>query len=391
MSDAPNTQRDTRPFNFDDPTLNEVDEAAIASIGQDVQEQLEADAAAQFINRGGSPDTGVSPSTDQAPTTSSVGAPEAGSQVAPEAASGATVAAPDTSTEPTSFSIPIPGIDPNTGQAYAPITLTNEQALELLREHQYYATRPREQLEQWGSIEQGTHRAVPLQDYAAFQLWQKSGSPATKPARTFDPDDLPPDALEYIQRLEAAQNADLAQPHTEAPTTPADLMRQQQEQVNHQVALHQALDAVRQRYTEQYSLTPDQLTHLEVAVRDAQIIPAISQRHRVMNPLGTAVMAEGDPNVVLSEAFESVMATHPQFRQIRDDAMYQARLAKDQQLNNVVAGKKAAASSLAHVPSAAVTSQGSSQKSIEQMTQVERQAAMTAEIAQLIASGEAVH
>lgn len=391
---------DTRPFNFDDPTLTEVDQAAIDAIGKDIEQQLESGVAGQFLQRGvETPEAGSGSSTTESTVTPSTDAPPAGSEPSPVTPGEGAPTTTQQTTDSSVFTVPVPGVDPNTGQPYAPVTLTQQQALALLQEHQFYASQPQETLEAWGAIQAGTHAPVGLQEYAAFKAWEQSGRPAAKPAtpqRPFDTDDVTPEALAYITQLEqstAGVSQHQQQPVVDQPPhqlTPAQIMQQQQAEVDRQVALRTSLDHVKTTLATQYGLDEHQIAALEAAVVQSNVVPGISMKYRVMNPLGTAVMSEGDPTTVFTEAFESVMATHPTFRPIRDEALFQARLAKNAGVTEAANVKKAAAGSLAYIPSAAVPgNQGNPQKTIEQMTPQERHAAMTAEIAQLIASGEA--
>ena len=137
-----------------------------------------------------------------------------------------------------------------------------------------------------------------------------------------------------------------------------------------------------------YNMTAEQVAHLEQEVVAGQIVPGLSMKHSIKNAMGQ-VIQDGDPKAVFNEAFEAVMATHPVYRAIRDDAVYNQRIQADRQRNASTDAKKAAAGSLAHTPSAAVSATGTGNKSVAEMTAQERQAAMVAELTQLIASGEA--
>ncbi len=390
MSDnGTQTGNDTRPAFMLDPTLTEVDEAAIAAIGQSIEDNLTSDVAGQFLNRisddGSATGDGASTVESDQPS----GAPAAGETVVP--AAGATDT-PQPDPTPTVFTVPVPGIDPNTGQAYAPVQLNQEQALQLLREHAFYTNQAPEIQEAWGSIHQGTHQAVSNQEYAQFAAWKAAGSPAKPTQRPVDLEDLPDEAVKYIQDLEARSTTEHVNAgiNTQVSLTPAQLMQQQQEMVNRQVAVTQALQSVRDEYKQTYGIDDAQLTQLETVVAQSGVIATLNQRHRQM--VGNIVVAEADPNIVMREAFEYGMTVDPRFRTLRDDHQFQARLEREKKLNADVNSKKALASSLAHTPSAAVPSnQGS--KPLAQMTPQERSqflnSKMIEELTELIANGQA--
>lgn len=410
MSDHNTTVRDTRPDWMLDPSIAEIDDDAIAAVGKIVEEtnQQNADAASAFIARGREDGLGQGsgvPSTDEPsaggalpgsdPTTEPGAAPtnEPPATGAPASGAPATDLASET---PPTFKVNIPGA--------APVDLDEGQVLQLIQQYQWVRNQPQEVLQAWGGIESGTHQAIPSTEYAAFQAWKQTGG-LSQPVgqapvqqrnqRPVDLRDVDPDVAEYIQRLEQqqapAQQAPV-QPVQQAPVQPQqsalDSFASRQAEIDRQVRLIAARDTVRAEYMQQYGFDEAQMVQFETAVKDAQVIPAISQRHVVMNPLGTGVLQEGDPQVIFREAFDAVMAIHPTYKAIRDEAIYNRRLAQDAERNRGVNTKKAAAGSLAHIPSAAVSAQGNSGKSIEQMTPQERQSAMAAEIAQLIASGE---
>lgn len=379
---------DTRPAWMLDPTLDTVDDAAILAVGQALEDQYSSPVVDAFIHRGtdatiDTPSDGGGNASVAASSTPPVDAPSAGVLPSPELPAGEGDGPSDVEPAAT-FAVTVPGS--------TPIELSQEQALALIQQHNWLNDRPQEMLQAWGGIEQGTHQAVDLSEYAAFQAWQKSGAPAQQQTqRPIDLRDVDPDVAEYIQRLEATKEVvrELPLVSYDAAPTPAQIMHQQQQEVNRQVALRTALEATRAHVGRTYGLDVGQIDALAQAVGQANIIPAISQKYRQLSPLGNSVLSEGDPNLILSEAFETVMATHPQFREIRDETIFNARLAKTQGMNTVVNNKKAAASSLAHIPSAAVPNTGT--KAIAEMSSQERHSAMVAEIAQLISSGEAVN
>jgi hypothetical protein len=167
-----------------------------------------------------------------------------------------------------------------------------------------------------------------------------------------------------------------------------DLAAQQQAQVARHVSLMAAKQEVHADLMTRYGLSADQVMALEQEVVNAQIVPGISMKHAVKNAMGQ-VIQDGNPVAVFSEAFEAVMATHPTFRAIRDDAVYQQRLQIERQRNATTDAKKAAAGSLAHTPSAAVSATGTGSKTPQQMNPQELHQAMVAELTQLMANGQA--
>lgn len=380
---------DTRPAFMLDPTLTEVDEAAIEAIGQSIEDNLTSDVAGQFLNRLTGDDGSATGDGASTVVSDQPGAPEAGEPVVP--AAGTTDTPTAESQQPAVLSVPVPGVDPNTGQPYAPVELNQEQALQLLREHAFYTNQPQEVQEAWGNIHQGTHQAISNQEYAQFAAWKAAGAPSKPTARPVDLEDLPDEAARYIQELEAQRSGQVEQAAPTQTLTPAQLMQQQQEAVNRQVAVQTALNAVREEYKQQYGIDDGQLTQLETVVAQSGVIATLNQKYR--QQVGNITVAEADPNIVLREAFEYGMTVDPRFRTIRDDRNYQARLEREKKLDANVNTKKALASSLAHTPSAAVPSnQGT--KPLAQMTPQERSQflnqQMVAELTELIANGQAV-
>lgn len=392
MSDLGLTGKDTRPDWLLDPTITEIDEAAIASVGKQVEDQLGLDGVNAFVTRGDAPFSPIPPERDDTPAPIVDEVPAI--QIT-ETLLGATESAPAAPADelPASFMVNVPGS--------APVEISQEQTLALLQQHNWLSTRSQPVLEAWGNIEQGTHQAIPNGEYAAFEAWRRTGSPASQHNTRPDLNGIDdPDVIEYIQRLEQQGGARPATPSQAAPgqaapsydapgyaPTPAFLIQQQQEEINRQVALRQALDSTRSDYATQYGLSPDQVQRLAHEVARANVIPAITQKYTNVSPTGQ-VLGQGDPNVILHEAFEHVMATDPTYRAIRDETIYQQRLAKENAANQTVNSKKAVAGSLAHIPSAAVSNtQGN--KPVSQMSPQERQQAMIADLSVLMASGEA--
>lgn len=391
MSDTSNTNTntnnsggDTRPSWMLDPSITEVDEAAIASIGKDIEDNLQSSVVDNFLNRstvGDGTSTVESASPDAAPV---VEQPSSGA-ASDDGGTDSTVTPPPVEL-PQSFAVTVPGVA-------EPITIDQSQALALIQQHNWLHSQAPEVQQAWGSIAEGTHQAIPNQEYAAFEAWRKSGSPAAQSSRRFDLDDLPPEVAQHVQDLEArtSANGQSATSFTAPQLTPTQLMQQQQEAINRQVAIQSALDATRIQFAAEYSLDQTQLNALEQVIVQSQIVPQLNNRYR--QTVGNMVVAEADPTVVMREAFEFGMSTDPRFRTIRDDHHFQLRLQREQAANSKVDGKKALASSLAHIPSAAVPS--TSGKSLQQMTPQERSKTlndqMVAELTELIASGEAIN
>jgi len=384
MSDAPAT--DTRPAWMLDPSMTNIDEAAIAAVGQQLDDQNTNAMQDAFVSRGMEPEPVISPSvTQDAPVAQGAPPVSEPSVSAPEGAGGGDAL-------PQSISVELP--DGTTAE------LSRDQVFGLLQNYEWMRTRPETVLQAWGGIESGTHHAVLSTEYASFQRWKATeGMQQAVGQRPVDMDDVDPDVARYIAKLEqaAATTFQDTPPHLQppssapgqAPPSAMDLAAQQAAAVQRQVRMMSAKNDVHTDLGQKYGLSAEQLNDLERAVVESNIVPGISMRHAVKNAMGQ-VIQEGDPRAVFSEAFEATMATHPLFRSIRDEAVYNQRLQQDRQRNTTTDAKKAVAGSLAHTPSAAVSASGTG-KSINEMSPQERQAAMVAEITQLIASGESIN
>jgi hypothetical protein len=389
------SERDTRPDWMLDPSMTEIDHDAIAAVGKELEQHNQDAMNSSFITRvedsnlagmgqgsqspapaSTDPSSDAPPPADGAPSTeppaSSAG--ENGGGEAPTPAQAITVALPDGSE----------------------VELSRDQVFGLMQNYEWMRSRPQAVLEAWGGIENGTHQAIPQTEYAQFQAWKAQQGLAQRVGqRPVDLDDLDPDVARYIAKLEQAQTdtppSMAPAPGQGAPLAPVsamDLAAQQQAQVARQVGLMAAKQEVHADLMARYNLTAEQVNALEQEVVAAQIVPGISMKHAVKNAMGQ-VIQEGNPKAVFNEAFEAVMATHPTFRAIRDDAVYQQRVQQERTRNATTDAKKAAAGSLAHTPSAAVSATGQGNKNPAQMSPQELQQAMIAELTQLMASGEA--
>lgn len=396
MSDS-GSARDTRPDWMLDPSLTDIDEDAIAAVGQALDQQNQDAFNNPFVNRGNDPDLAGMGQGSQSPAPASTAPsadappPAEGAPPAPaSSAGGGGEAPPPAAAAPQAITVALPD--------GSEVELSREQVFGLMQNYEWMRSRPQAVLEAWGGIENGTHQAIPQTEYAQFQAWKAQQGLAQRVGqRPVDLDDLDPDVARYIANLEKAQTD--VPPHMApaqgqvapvAPVSAMDLAAQQQAQVARHVALTTAKNEVHADLMARYSLTPEQIATLEQEVVNSQIVPGIAMKYATKNAMGQ-IIQEANPKAVFNEAFEAVMATHPTFRAIRDDAVYQQRLLQERQRNASVDAKKAAAGSLAHTPSAAVSATGTGNKSVAEMTPQERQAAMVAELTQLIASGEAVN
>lgn len=89
--------------------------------------------------------------------------------------------------------------------------------------------------------------------------------------------------------------------------------------------------------------------------------------------------------IVFTEAFETAMTMDPQLRTVYDDHIYTQRQANEEAIRQGVAGKKAAAGSVATAPSAAVPS---TPTDIAKMTPQQRRQGMLDELTELWGTGQ---
>lgn len=245
------------------------------------------------------------------------------------------------------------------GEVY---NLDRTTAMDLLRVNswlQEMAAKPGV-VEGLAALEQGTGTVVSAEEYARFTAWKQGGGLAPQQTQQPARPDLTyadPEVAAYVQMLEARQ-ADTATPQgtpQAAPQLPTMTPAQQQEMVNRQVRLTQAIQDVGAEYTAKYELDDNTFNHLNQAVIQAGLVPALIDKHTLRAPSGSTIR-EADMATVMREAYETVMVTDPQLRQMRDEYEFNARLAKQQAGEQATAAKKARAGSIASTPSAAVHS-----------------------------------
>lgn len=279
-----------------------------------------------------------------------------------------------------------------------PFQVSNDQANYLIQLHQWMEAKPQALKDTWRAIEEGSQQAISREEFSAYQAWVQSGRPATtQPAPpatqrpAFDTSFVQPDFLAYVDRLEkeaaerGTQAAQVPPPPAPAPTfSEADITARATAQATNRIQAQQAMDQSLAAVRERYSLTPEQVAHLQTVTPQLQIISAIADKHRQRDPFG-GVLSEAPMGIVFTEAFETAMTMDPQLRTVYDDHIYTQRQANEEAIRQGVAGKKAAAGSVATAPSAAVPS---TPTDIAKMTPQQRRQGMLDELTELWGTGQ---
>jgi hypothetical protein len=245
-------------------------------------------------------------------------------------------------------------------------TLNPAQAEYLLRVNTWLETLPDEVKVQWAGIEQGTHVAISAEEYQRLQQQAAGAKPTQIPSpRVPDLDDLDDDTAEYIRSLEARIPQQQPGGQQDAPpqVDPAELQAAFRHQEEQRTQMMQELATTNEAVAKKYNLTDEQLTHLEGVTANLQVIPTIRRQLTQFGPLGQVVREPAFSEVV-ERAYEIAMSQDPTLRQIRDEMIYNARVAKTADLNRATNAKKAKAGTLASTPSAAVPANGNGTPSI---------------------------
>ena len=254
-------------------------------------------------------------------------------------------------------------------------TLNSDQAEYLVRVNSWLEAIPQETKAQWSGIEQGTHVAITAEEYQRLQ--QAAQQPQQqRPPRAPDLDDLDADQIEYIRSLEARTTPADSAPSYDTPGQPQQPQQPQQQPQQPQqqpdsieiaaAARHQAerqqqmmteLSTTNQTYQEKYQLSDEQMTRLSEVTARLQVIPQLTRQRTQYSPTGR-VIHEAPFGQVVEQAYDIAMSQDPGLRQIRDDLVYNQRVAADAHRNAATNAKKAKAGTLASTPSAAVPANG---------------------------------
>jgi hypothetical protein len=111
--------------------------------------------------------------------------------------------------------------------------------------------------------------------------------------------------------------------------------------------------AATQEFVTQYDLTPEQAQRLQGVTVNLGVVPTLSRDRAVYSPTGVLISEAPLPEV-MKEAYEIAMNSDPELRKLRDDRVFNERLAATQAADQRVNQKRALAGSLAAAPSAAV-------------------------------------
>jgi len=271
-----------------------------------------------------------------------------------------------------------------------PFQVSQDQANYLIQLHQWMEAKPQALKDTWRAIEEGSQHAISKEDFSAYQAWVQAGRPtATQPAPqrpAFDTSFVQPEFLAYVDRLEK-EAAERGAPTSQVQQQPvpgtqfseADITARATAQATQRIQAQQAMDQALAAIREKYTLTPELVAHLQKVTPALQIIPAIADKYRQRDPFG-GVLSEAPMGTVFTEAFETAMTIDPQLRTVYEDHIYTQRQASEETIRQGVAGKKAAAGSVATAPSAAVPSNPTD---IAKMTPQQRRQGMLDELTEL--------
>lgn len=381
-------QPDTRPDWLADPSLTEVDHALIDAMkGKEVPAMYgrgEQESSQPTLD----PTVVTAEQVAQEEAQAPAAAPDPALVVPPvdtTEPTAADTAAEEEATEPVVIptTIPIQLADGTVTE------ITQAQALQLLQQNAWLQNRPREVLDAWGQVERGARTISPA-ELAEYQALKAAKSAPQAPIVP-DLSTLTPEQQAYVQSLQAARTAQ-NQPQTpvydpnEAPViSQAALEARARELAREQVIMEADLTAVRDEYTAKYSLTPQQLDLLEKATIQSNRVAEITEKGKLYSPTGDLISKPRFADTLRS-AFDEVMTQHPVLKDVRDELVFNQRLASQQATASNTDKKKARAGSLAAAPSAAVSS---GQVSPSKMTQQQTAAAISQEIAMAISNGTA--
>lgn len=247
-------------------------------------------------------------------------------------------------------------------------TLDTQQAEYLIRVNSWLEQIPDETKQQWAAIEQGTAVAISAEEYAALKAAAQSPRPAQQQSnqpRVPDLDDLDDDTIEYIRSLEARVTPAADGPAPDGPPSqqpqqqpdPMEIAAAARHQAEQQQQFLSDLRATNENYAEQYGLTEDQMGRLAEVTANLQVIPGISRSLTHYSPTGQ-VIRQAPVEEVFTQAYDIAMGSDPTLRAVRDEMIYNQRVAADAQRNAATNAKKAKAGTLASSPSAAVPAGG---------------------------------
>lgn len=241
----------------------------------------------------------------------------------------------------------------------ADYTLNNEQAEYLLRVNSWLENVPEQVKSQWAGIESGTHVAITAQEHQDLLAAAKAPQVPTPTTGAPDLDMLDDETADYIRSLEARVPKAQQGGTPDAPPQPDthELQAAFRHQEQQRTVMMAELEVTNTSVKEQYQLTDDQMTQLERVTTELNIIPRLSQQLTQYSPTGQ-VIRQAPFGEVVQRAYDIAMSQDPALRQIRDEMIYNARVAKDSERNQATNSKKAKAATLASTPSAAVPANG---------------------------------
>lgn len=271
------------------------------------------------------------------------------------------------------------------GQSY---TLGQEEVNYLLQQNQWMQSLPDDLKQQWAGVQDGVLVAVPREEYEALKQQQTAPTaPATVPAPdlTYVDDDV----KEYIQRLQQSQQppAPGQQPSYDQGPSAAEMQAAATREAERQMRIRGEIASVTETFTADYGLTPEQAQRLQQVTVNLGVVPTLSRQRAVYSPTGQLI-AEAPMDQVMNQAYEIAMNTDPELKAIRDERVFNERLAAQHAADQRVNGKKALAGSLASAPSAAVPAGSGQPLAIGPNNQMNMQATSEA-IARAIAESQA--
>ena len=239
------------------------------------------------------------------------------------------------------------------GQSY---TLGQEEVNYLLQQNQWMQSLPDELKQQWAGVQDGVLVAVPREEYEALKAGQTAPTAPAVPAApdlTYVDDDV----KEYITRLQQSQApaapAPGQQPSYDQGPSAADMQAAATREAERQMRIRGEIASVTETFTADYSLTPEQAQRLQQVTVQLGVVPTLSRQGAVYSHTGQLI-SEAPMDKVMKQAYEIAMNTDPELKNLRDERVFNERLAAQQAADQRVNGKKALAGSLASAPSAAV-------------------------------------
>lgn len=256
------------------------------------------------------------------------------------------------------------------GQTYS---LGREEVDYLLQQNAWMQSLPEDLKQQWAGVQDGNLVAISREEYEALK--QQTATPPPAAPVTPDLTYVDEDVREYIQRLQSSQQAPAAvqQPSYDQGPSAAEMQAAATREAERQMRIRGEISTATETFTAEYGLTPEQAQRLQSVTVNLGVVPTLSRQRAVYSPMGQLI-AEAPMDQVMKQAYEIAMNTDPELKNIRDERVFNERLAAQHTADQRVNGKKALAGSLASAPSAAVPASSGQSLAIGPNNQMNMQA-----------------